>query len=111
VGSSPELNYASGGYTMSMTYDSGKQGNAVASIRGVFSFFKRYSCALQERRERRKLQTTLDALSDRELRDIGITRGEIDHVAFNRYIDPRGILSTDWVRYLPTVDGYLPGRE
>jgi uncharacterized protein YjiS (DUF1127 family) len=96
---------------MSTTYDSGKLAKTTASIRGVFSFFKRYSHALQERRERRKTQTTLDALSDTELRDIGITRGEIDHVAFNRYIDPRGILSSEWLRYLPTVDGYLPGHE
>jgi uncharacterized protein YjiS (DUF1127 family) len=30
-------------------------------------------------------------LSDRELMDIGATRGEIDYVALNRSIDPRGI--------------------
>jgi uncharacterized protein YjiS (DUF1127 family) len=96
---------------MGTTDNSGKLGNTAASIRGVFNFFKRYFRALQERREHRKTLTKLDALSDRELRDIGITRGEIDHVAFNRYIDPRGILSTEWVRYLPTVDGYLPGHE
>ena len=29
-------------------------------------------------------------LNDRELIDIGITRGEIDYVASNRFIDPRG---------------------
>ena len=40
-----------------------------------------------------------------ELVDIGITRGEIDYVASNRGIDPRGIRSAEWARYLPTVDG------
>ena len=29
-------------------------------------------------------------LSDRELMDIGTTRGEIDYVALNQGIDPRG---------------------
>jgi len=32
-------------------------------------------------------------LSDRELMDIGTTRGEIDYVVSNRGIDPRGIRS------------------
>src|SRR5258708_37159493 len=35
-----------------------------------------------------------DHLSDRELMDIGTTRGEIDYVASNRGIDPRGIRRT-----------------
>jgi len=34
----------------------------------------------------------LSELSDRELMDIGTTRGEIDYVASNRIIDPRGSL-------------------
>lgn len=96
---------------MSMIYHSGKLESATASIRDVFSFFARYSQALGEWRKHRKTQAALDALSDRELTDIGITRGEIDRIAFDRYIDPRGALSHEWVRYLPTVDGYLPSRE
>jgi uncharacterized protein YjiS (DUF1127 family) len=32
----------------------------------------------------------LHELSDLQLRDIGMTRGEIDFVAINRSIDPRG---------------------
>ncbi|WP_246738692.1 hypothetical protein [Bradyrhizobium sp. CCBAU 051011] len=32
-------------------------------------------------------------MSDKELMDIGITRGEIDYVASNRSIDPRGVRS------------------
>jgi hypothetical protein len=39
--------------------------------------------------------------------DIGITRGEIDYFASNRGIDPRGIRSAEWARYLPTVDGQI----
>ena len=33
-------------------------------------------------------------LSDRELMDIGTTRGEIDYVTSNRSIDPTGFLGT-----------------
>ena len=51
------------------------------------------------------LRATLSKLSDTELMDIGTTRGEIDYVAAHRGIDPRGIRSSDWLRYLPTVDG------
>jgi len=50
--------------------------------------------AFQERRERQKLCSALSELSDRELIDIGTTRGEIGYVASNRSIDPRGIRST-----------------
>jgi hypothetical protein len=39
--------------------------------------------------------------------DIGTTRGEIDYVASNRSIDPRGIRSAEWTRYLRTVDGQI----
>ncbi|WP_449381935.1 DUF1127 domain-containing protein [Bradyrhizobium sp. UFLA05-112] len=46
-------------------------------------------------------------LSDRELVDIGITRGEIDYVASHRGIDPRGMRPGDWLRYLPTADGQI----
>jgi hypothetical protein len=36
-------------------------------------------------------------MSDRELKDIGITRGEIDYAALNHSIDPRGIRSAGWM--------------
>jgi Domain of unknown function (DUF1127). len=39
------------------------------------------------------LRADLCYLSDFELNDIGITRGEIDYVVSNRSIEPRGILS------------------
>lgn len=41
----------------------------------------KYWDAFQERRERQKLHAALSALSDRELMDMGTTRGEIDYIA------------------------------
>ena len=61
------------------------------STRHVASFIWKYWDAFQERRERQKLRDALSNLSDRELMDIGTTRGEIDYVASNRGTDPRGI--------------------
>ena len=63
------------------------------STRRVFSFFKGYWGAFQERRKRQRLRATLCDLSDSELKDIGTNRGDIDYVAWNRGIDPRGIRS------------------
>lgn len=71
------------------------------------SFVWKYWDAFRERRERQKLRATLSNLSDAELTDIGTTRGEIEYVASHRGIDPRGTLSGDWLRYLPTVDGQI----
>ena len=61
------------------------------STRRVFSFWD--IGAFQERRKRQRLRATLCDLSDSELKDIGTNRGEIDYVAWNRGIDPRGIRS------------------
>jgi uncharacterized protein YjiS (DUF1127 family) len=77
------------------------------STRHVASFIWKYWDAFQERRERQKLHNALSNLSDRELMDIGTTRGEIDYVASHRGIDPRGIRSGEWLRHLPTVDGQI----
>jgi len=48
--------------------------------------------ALRDWQERVLLQERLCDLSDRELRDIGITRGEIDYIAANRSVDPRSVV-------------------
>ena len=64
-----------------------------ASTRHVSSFIWKCWDVFQERRERQKLRATLSGLSDRELMDIGIARGEIDHAASHRGIDPRGVRS------------------
>jgi uncharacterized protein YjiS (DUF1127 family) len=68
-------------------------GQATRSKRRVSSFLMKCWAAFQERRKRERLRADLSNLSDFELNDIGITRGEIDHVASNRSIDPRGIRS------------------
>jgi uncharacterized protein YjiS (DUF1127 family) len=49
----------------------------------VLSLIRRYWRALQEQRRR----VTLQDLSDRELMDIGLTRGEIDYFTPERAID------------------------
>ena len=80
---------------MSTTYGATGLVQTAASTRRVSSFFRRYCDAFQERRKRQRLQATLCDLSDRELMDIGTTRGEVDYVVSNRGIDPRGIRSAE----------------
>jgi uncharacterized protein YjiS (DUF1127 family) len=79
---------------MSTTYGATGLGQTAASARQGPNFFKRYWSAFQERRKRQRLRADLSCLNDFELQDIGISRGEIDYVASNRSIDPRGIRST-----------------
>jgi len=57
---------------------------ATPSIPGLLA---RYWRALQDWRWRHAPQITLQDLSDRELMDIGLTRGEIDHFTPERAID------------------------
>ena len=76
---------------MNATYGATGLGQTAASTRRVSSFFKRYWGEFQERRKRRRSRVALCDLSDRELMDIGITRGEIEYAASNRSIDPRVI--------------------
>jgi uncharacterized protein YjiS (DUF1127 family) len=78
---------------MSTTYSTTRLERTSASTRYASSFIWKYWEALRERRERQKLRAALSDLSNRELMDIGTTRGEIDYVASNRGIDPRGIRS------------------
>ncbi len=67
----------------------------VTTRRQVFSPLEIYWAAFQEWRKRTRLQADLIDLSDRELMDIGISRGEIDYVASHRGSDPRGIRSAE----------------
>ena len=60
-------------------------GPAAASTRSVLGLLRRYWYAFQERRQRPRV--TLQDLSDRELMDIGLTRGEIDYITPERAID------------------------
>lgn len=60
-------------------------GQTAASARSVLSLLKRYWRAFRQRRQGPRL--TLQDLSDRELMDIGLTRGEIDYISPQRAID------------------------
>ena len=46
--------------------------------------------AFQERRRRARVRTALYALNGRDLHDIGIAHSDIEYVASNPDIDPRG---------------------
>ena len=72
---------------MSTIHGTTELGPATAR-RQVYSPLEAYWNAFQEWRKREKLRTELCRLTDSELEDIGITRGEIDHVASNRSISP-----------------------
>ena len=56
--------------------------------RQIYSPLETYWNTFQEWRKREKLRTELCRLTDSELADIGITRGEIDYVASDRSISP-----------------------
>jgi uncharacterized protein YjiS (DUF1127 family) len=66
-------------------------GQAAGSNRQVAGFIRRCWDALQERRRREKVRAALYGLNGRDLKDIGIAHGEIEYVASNPEIDPRGI--------------------
>jgi uncharacterized protein YjiS (DUF1127 family) len=67
--------------------DKDAAGPAGASTRSVLGLLRRYWSAFQERRRRRSLRVNLQELSDRELMDIGLTRGQIDYLTPQRAID------------------------
>ena len=73
---------------MDVTYTVIRSKRAAVRL-GVFS---RCWIALREWQTRGRLRARLSDLSDSELHDIGISRGEIDYVAGNRGIEPRGVL-------------------
>ena len=58
-------------------------GPTAASTRNVLGLLRRYWRAFQQRHQRQ----TLADLSDRELRDIGLTRDGIDYITPQRAID------------------------
>lgn len=62
-------------------------GQPIASTRNVLSLLKRCWRAFQERRQRERLRVSLHDLSERELRDIGITPGDIDYMVAHRTIE------------------------
>ena len=60
-------------------------GPTAASTRGILGLVKQYWRAFQQRRQSPRL--SLQDLSDRELLDIGLTRGEIDRLTPQRSLD------------------------
>ena len=78
---------------MTTTYSATSLAQTTASTSQISSAFKNFWGAFQEWRKWERLRVDFCNLSDRELTDIGITRGEIDYVASNRDTDPRGIRS------------------
>ena len=73
---------------MSTIHGTTKFGPASAR-RQYYSPLEPYWDVFCEWRKREKLRAKLDGLSDRELLDIGIGRGEVDYVVSNRAFDPR----------------------
>jgi uncharacterized protein YjiS (DUF1127 family) len=80
---------------MSITYGATGLRRTATRRRHVSHFFRQYWRAFAQWRSRERLRANLSNLSDRELMDIGTTRGEIDYVASNRWLDPRGIRSAE----------------
>lgn len=74
---------------MSVTYGAKRMRRATGSTRQVAILIKRLWSTFQERRGRQMARAALHDLSDRELEDIGTTRGEIDYVASQRTMTRR----------------------
>jgi uncharacterized protein YjiS (DUF1127 family) len=62
-------------------------GPAAAPTQGILALLRQYWRAFQARRQRESLRVALADLSDRDLMDIGLTRGEIDYITPQRAID------------------------
>ena len=75
---------------MNTTFRTTGLAQTTGSTRDVFSLFRRYWGAFQERRKRQRERAELYRLSDWELMDIGMTRGEIEYVVSNRSFDREG---------------------
>jgi uncharacterized protein YjiS (DUF1127 family) len=65
-------------------------GQPAVSTRQVPGFIRGCWNAVQDRRKREKVRAALYGLNGRDLKDIGIAHGEIEYVASNPDIDPRG---------------------
>ena len=80
---------------MSMIRGTTEFGPVTAARWQVYNFLRAYWNAFREWRKRPRFPANLRDLSDRELMDIGITRGEIDYLASHRDCDPRSVLSSE----------------
>jgi uncharacterized protein YjiS (DUF1127 family) len=61
----------------------------IVGLNGIANFFKNLGAELQRRRNIKHTIKTLSALSNRELNDIGLARGDIWHIAHSSY--PRAL--------------------
>lgn len=68
-------------------------GQTVASTRQIPGFIRRCWNAFQERRRLAQIRAALYSLNDGDLKDMGISHGDIEYVASNRAVDPRGARS------------------
>lgn len=66
-------------------------GQPSVSTRQIPDYIRRCWNALQQRRRREKVRAALYGLTGRDLHDIGLSHGDIEYVASNPDIDPRGI--------------------
>jgi uncharacterized protein YjiS (DUF1127 family) len=78
-----------GDAVMSITYGAIGLRRSATTRRYVSHIFRQYWRALLQWRRRERLRAEMCNLSDRELMDIGTTRGEIDYIAAHPGIDPR----------------------
>ena len=78
---------------MDTPYNVSASGQTFGPVRFGFSLFGKCRAALVAWRERQRIRAMLFDLSDRELHDIGISRGEIGYAASNRDTDPRDVRS------------------
>jgi uncharacterized protein YjiS (DUF1127 family) len=62
-------------------------GPPVASTWSVLSLLQGYWRAFRKQRQRERLRVSLHDLSERELRDIGLTPGDVDYIAAGRAIE------------------------
>ena len=76
---------------MSITYGAPGLWRTAARRRHISHVFRPYWRAFQHWRRRERLRADLSNLSDRELLDIGTTRGEIDYIAAHPGLDPRRV--------------------
>jgi uncharacterized protein YjiS (DUF1127 family) len=62
---------------------------STSPIRRALKLVENYRSMFRERQKRSSLRRSMYNLSDRELQDIGTTRGEIEYVASSRFVDLR----------------------
>lgn len=83
---------------MAGTTSSMQPGTGIATERSPVTLVRHLTSAFRDWSERRRAAAALAAMTDRELRDIGLTRGAIDWAVWGPVQQRR-----------PTVDEYLAG--